>query len=126
MRTAAPEPSTVAVDTSLAADTVIGDCAVALHPPRDQERPVIDALKAAYGLERNLYKRADSVTSWDQVYSYYRRGFSEELARDLADYSWQPEFRDAACDGSCDRGSGFSRGAAAREQRGTGRLDSSQ
>jgi hypothetical protein len=86
-----PEPAPAALDTSITADTAIGDCTVALHPPRERERLVIDALRLAYGLEQALYQRADSVTSWDQVYAHYRRGFSEPLARRLADYSWEAE-----------------------------------
>jgi hypothetical protein len=53
---------------------------------------VIDALKAAYGLEGALVQRAGVDTiSREEVYAHYRQGFSAELAQRLTDYSWEPE-----------------------------------
>jgi hypothetical protein len=69
-------------------DTALGHCVTALRPPADREQAVITAVRTAYGLEGDLYRRSDSITSWDQVYSHYRSGFGEQLARQLAEYSW--------------------------------------
>jgi hypothetical protein len=77
------------VDTPVATDTAIGACAVVLQIPSERHREIIEALRYAYSLERELYERGDSVTTWDQVYEHYRRGFAEQLARQFADYSWE-------------------------------------
>ena len=81
LRPTMPEPSTPPVGTPFIADTAIGDCAVALRPPSEEQRAVIDALRRAYGLESALYRRTDSLTSWEQVYSHYRNGFSSPTIR---------------------------------------------
>ena len=53
---------------------------------------MIDALKRAFGLEAALFEQHratfDSV-SREEVYAHYRTGFSEQLAQQLTDYSWQ-------------------------------------
>jgi hypothetical protein len=73
-------------------DTALGRCSVALRPASADQQDVIDALKAAYGLEGALFQRASLDTiSREEVYAHYRRGFSADLAQRLTDYSWQPE-----------------------------------
>jgi len=82
------------IDTTPAPlDTTLGKCAIALQPPSQQQREVIEALREAYGLEGSLIERlgAFDTISRDDVYAHYRRGFGDQLARELTDYSWQPE-----------------------------------
>ena len=84
-----------AIDTTDAPlDTTLGRCGVVLQAPSAEQRVVIEALKAAYGLEGALFQRGASDTiSREEVYAHYRQGFSGELAQQLTDYSWQPESR---------------------------------
>ena len=84
-----PEVPLPTLDTPVATDTAIGACVVALQSPSEHDRAIIEALRHAYGLERELYQRVDSITTWDQVYEHYRRGFGEQLAQQFADYSWE-------------------------------------
>ncbi len=81
------------IDTTAAPlDTALGRCDVALQAPSAEQQDVIDALKAAYGLEGALFQRGSSDTiSREAVYAHYRQGFSERLAQQLTDYSWQAE-----------------------------------
>jgi hypothetical protein len=84
-----------AIDTAHAAaavpgDTALGRCSVALQVPSGEQREVIDALKAAYGLEGTLLQQyaVAGTISRAEVYAHYRQGFSEALAQQLTDYSW--------------------------------------
>jgi hypothetical protein len=73
-------------------DTVLGRCSVALQAPPAEQQDVIDALKAAYGLEAALLQRGSSDTiAREAVYAHYRQGFGERLAQQLTNYSWQAE-----------------------------------
>ena len=81
-------------DTTLASlDTTLGRCAVALPGHSQQQQELIDALKASYGLEGTLIDSLGPVDkiSKDDVYAHYRRGFGDQLALELTEYSWQPE-----------------------------------
>ncbi len=84
------------IDTSPAPlDTALGKCVVALQAPSQQQKEVIEALRAAYGLEGSLIDRLgtlDTITRED-VYAHYRQGFGDQLARELTDYSWQPQMK---------------------------------
>jgi hypothetical protein len=74
---------------SPAADTALGRCAVALEPPSSDEREVITALRAAYGLEADVFHQARARTlTREEVYAHYRQGFGETLAERLTQYSW--------------------------------------
>jgi len=88
------DTSPAMIDTSSAPlDATLGKCAVALLAPSQPQEEVIEALRTAYGLEGSLIDRLgafDTITRED-VYAHYRQGFSDQLARELADYSWQPE-----------------------------------
>ena len=73
-------------------DTIVGRCSVALEAPSERQREVIEALRAAYGLESSLMSRGSGDTiSRAEVYAHYRTGFGEELAQELTDYSWQSQ-----------------------------------
>ena len=80
------------IDTTAAApDTAFGRCGVVLQAPSAEQRPVIEALKAAYGLEGTLFQHdALDTISRAEVYAHYRQGFSEQLAEQLTEYSWEP------------------------------------
>ena len=79
-------------DTAPLVDTVLGRCAVALEPPSAEHQEVVDALKTAYGLEDVLFQHGilDTI-SREEVYAHYRRGFGEDLAQALTDYSWESD-----------------------------------
>ncbi len=81
------------IDTSSSPlDTAVGRCGVAFQMPTDQQKEVIDALRAAYGLEAVLMNRSTFDTiSREEVYAHYRKGFGEQLATQLTDYSWHPQ-----------------------------------
>ncbi len=64
-------------------------CVAGYQTPLETE--IIAAVKQAYSLEEQLFAAREQYTSWEDVYRHYRRGFGEEIARRLADYSWWPE-----------------------------------
>ena len=86
--TALPAIDTAAAAAAVPADTALGRCSVALQVPSGEQREVIDALKAAYGLEGTLVQRGTAPITRAEVYAHYRQGFSDALAKELTDYSW--------------------------------------
>jgi hypothetical protein len=64
-------------------------CFASQQTPLESE--IIAAVLEAYSLEDQLYAAPGQYTSWDDVYRHYRQGFSEEIAGNLADYSWRQE-----------------------------------
>lgn len=58
-----------------------------------RESEVMDAVRAAYLLERRVLDDRESITSREQVVGIYRLGFGDSLAERLADLSWSPRER---------------------------------
>lgn len=56
--------------------------------PAGTDRKIEEAVSYAYGLEQELFSRESGITEKTQVYELFRKGFSERLALELADYYW--------------------------------------
>jgi hypothetical protein len=97
----APPADTVAID-------VRNDSVLCVQPtnPQNTQRPankgriakvlpsdreLIQMLRAAYHLERELYDSTRSFANRDAVLAHYRLGFSESVAQRLTDYSWSSD-----------------------------------
>jgi hypothetical protein len=52
------------------------------------DREIIEAITYAYGLEGELWDNESKMKSREDVFNLFRKGFSEEKAKDLADYFW--------------------------------------
>lgn len=52
------------------------------------DKEIIEAIKYAYSLEEVLWENERKMKSKEDVINLFRRGFSEEKAKDLADYFW--------------------------------------
>ena len=48
---------------------------------------VVEAVVFANGLERSLWVEKDRFSSWSLVFAHYRQGYSDTIARRLADHS---------------------------------------
>lgn len=46
--------------------------------------------------EKELFKNRDNWQTKEQVYEFYRQGFTEKIARGLADYSWNEKLETLA------------------------------
>lgn len=53
-----------------------------------QNQEIIQAVKEAYNLEKQLYDHPDHYKNREQVYEHYRMGFCKNLAENLTNYSW--------------------------------------
>jgi hypothetical protein len=52
------------------------------------DEEIIKAIKYAYSLEEVLWENEKKMVSKEDVFDLLRKGFSEEKAKDLADYFW--------------------------------------
>ncbi len=55
------------------------------------DQDIIAAVRFAYSLEEKLWEQEDKIDEKEDVVTLFRKGFSEELARDYADYVWIDE-----------------------------------
>ena len=55
------------------------------------DQDIIAAVRFAYSLEEKLWEQEDKIDEKEDVVTLFRKGFSEELARDYADYVWIEE-----------------------------------
>jgi len=58
---------------------------------REVDQDVIAAVRLAYSLEEKLWEQENKIDEKEDVVTFFRKGFSEELARDYADYIWIDE-----------------------------------
>jgi len=49
---------------------------------------VVAAVLYAYGLEEDLWENESGIKSKEDVFTLFRKGFGEEVARDLSEYYW--------------------------------------
>jgi hypothetical protein len=63
----------------------------AAAPAGETEEDVVAAVRFAYGLEEKLWEREGKIDEKEDVVTFFRKGFSEKLARDYADYIWMDE-----------------------------------
>jgi hypothetical protein len=52
------------------------------------DKEIMEAIKYAYSLEEVLWENEREMKSKQDVFKLFRKGFSEEKAKDLADYFW--------------------------------------
>ena len=55
------------------------------------DKEIIDAIKYAYGLEEVLWDNERRMKSKADVFNHFIKGFSEEKAKDLANYFWMED-----------------------------------
>jgi hypothetical protein len=61
---------------------------IKVREPLTREEEIINSVKFAFGLEKSLFKNERLIRSKKDVYNFYCRGFDEDIAKRLADYSW--------------------------------------
>jgi len=52
------------------------------------DKEIIEAIRFAYSLEEMLWDNEKKMKSKEDVYTHFRKGFSEQKAEDLTDYLW--------------------------------------
>lgn len=61
---------------------------------------IVAAVRLAYGLERAYWDNPRAWPTWERLYQHYRQGFSDDIARKMADFSlsgdgdlatWEPD-----------------------------------
>jgi hypothetical protein len=60
-------------------------------PAGETEEDIVAAVRFAYSLEEELWEREGKIDEKEDVVTFFRKGFSEKLARDYADYIWMDE-----------------------------------
>ncbi len=51
-------------------------------------KDLIEAVVYAYSLEEELWKNESRIKSKEDVFTFFRKGFAEKVARELSDYYW--------------------------------------
>ncbi|MCF7991011.1 MAG: hypothetical protein K9M02_11270 [Thiohalocapsa sp.] len=53
----------------------------------DERERIADAVRVAYGLERDYWQSPESYPDWESVYAHYRKGFSASLAEEMTEFT---------------------------------------